>query len=319
MRQVVEARRGGGVADLQAACPARCQPIETRRQHGPGQAAPLVLILDSHRLQHPNLSHRIEPKEGVTADLTVSSFSGEVQCRVVERALAETGLDLFAVSHLSEEAIDRLSDQLKNRDSTAARTTLLPDTPRPEMLVVAMTLADGTPLSPALGIGAFAEKTLVASGQCTKVDPAARAAAVGLLGCGVMAGLGAAINTTASTMTPLSTIARWSTRSTAAQVNHQDAAPAATISFSTGNGFALSDAIARIRQVQASLNFPTQVHGEASGTAQVFQQSTQSNPILILSAFAVPPALQHRVLMWGVIGAMRSSMVSTAKSVDPSR
>jgi S-(hydroxymethyl)mycothiol dehydrogenase len=58
-----------------------------------------------------------------------------------------------------------------------------------------MTLADGTPLSPALGIGAFAEKTLVHSGQCTKVDPSARAAAVGLLGCGVMAGVGAAMNT----------------------------------------------------------------------------------------------------------------------------
>ncbi|MEY9943417.1 S-(hydroxymethyl)mycothiol dehydrogenase [Kitasatospora sp. GAS1066B] len=58
-----------------------------------------------------------------------------------------------------------------------------------------MTLLDGTELSPALGIGAFAEKTLVAAGQCTKVDPAASPAAAGLLGCGVMAGLGAAINT----------------------------------------------------------------------------------------------------------------------------
>ena len=58
-----------------------------------------------------------------------------------------------------------------------------------------MTLEDGTELSPALGIGAFAEKTLVAAGQCTKVDASARAAAVGLLGCGVMAGLGAALNT----------------------------------------------------------------------------------------------------------------------------
>ena len=58
-----------------------------------------------------------------------------------------------------------------------------------------MTLEDGTELSPALGIGAFAEKTLVAAGQCTKVDESARPAAVGLLGCGVMAGLGAAINT----------------------------------------------------------------------------------------------------------------------------
>src|SRR6187551_3097093 len=58
-----------------------------------------------------------------------------------------------------------------------------------------MTLADGTSLSPALGIGAFAEKTLVAAGQCTKVDPAARPEAAGLLGCGVMAGFGAAVNT----------------------------------------------------------------------------------------------------------------------------
>jgi S-(hydroxymethyl)mycothiol dehydrogenase len=65
--------------------------------------------------------------------------------------------------------------------------------------IQSMTLADGTPLTPALGIGAFADKTLVAAGQCTKVDPTARAAAVGLLGCGVMAGIGAAINTGAVT------------------------------------------------------------------------------------------------------------------------
>jgi S-(hydroxymethyl)mycothiol dehydrogenase len=58
-----------------------------------------------------------------------------------------------------------------------------------------MTLEDGTELSPALGIGAFAEKTLVAAGQCTKVDPGASPATAGLLGCGVMAGIGAAVNT----------------------------------------------------------------------------------------------------------------------------
>jgi len=58
-----------------------------------------------------------------------------------------------------------------------------------------MTLQDGTELSPALGIGAFAEKTLVAAGQCTTVDPTAAPEVAGLLGCGVMAGIGAAINT----------------------------------------------------------------------------------------------------------------------------
>ena len=58
-----------------------------------------------------------------------------------------------------------------------------------------MTLADGTELTPALGIGAFADKTLVHERQCTKVDSEADPAVAGLLGCGVMAGIGAAINT----------------------------------------------------------------------------------------------------------------------------
>ena len=58
-----------------------------------------------------------------------------------------------------------------------------------------MTLADGTELTAALGIGSFAEKTLVHEKQCTKVNPDEDPAAAGLLGCGIMAGLGAAVNT----------------------------------------------------------------------------------------------------------------------------
>ena len=58
-----------------------------------------------------------------------------------------------------------------------------------------MTLTTGEPLGPALGIGALAELTLVDSGQCTPVDKSVDPAAVCLLGCGVMAGLGAATNT----------------------------------------------------------------------------------------------------------------------------
>ena len=58
-----------------------------------------------------------------------------------------------------------------------------------------MTLLDGTVLAPALGIGAFADKTLVAAGQCTPVNPAVSPATAGLLGCGVMAGLGASMLT----------------------------------------------------------------------------------------------------------------------------
>ena len=58
-----------------------------------------------------------------------------------------------------------------------------------------MTLQDGTPLSAALGIGAFTELTLVDAGQAVKINPAARPEAAGLIGCGIMAGLGAAMNT----------------------------------------------------------------------------------------------------------------------------
>ncbi|MFD6104006.1 zinc-binding dehydrogenase, partial [Nocardia salmonicida] len=60
---------------------------------------------------------------------------------------------------------------------------------------VPMTLTDGTPLTPALGVGAFADKTLVHEKQCTKVDSETDPAVAGLLGCGVMAGIGAAMNT----------------------------------------------------------------------------------------------------------------------------
>ena len=61
-----------------------------------------------------------------------------------------------------------------------------------------MTLEDGTELTPALGIGSFAEKTLVAAGQCTKITAditPEQYAAIGLLGCGITAGLGAVLNT----------------------------------------------------------------------------------------------------------------------------
>ena len=101
------------------------------------------------------------------------------------------------------------------------------------------------------------------------------------------AAAGAAVNTVATTMTPLSAIARWSTGSTAAQVNHQDAAPSATISFSTNAGYSLGDAIARIQQVTADMHFAGQIRGSLAGTAKVFQQSTSSTPILIGSALLV--------------------------------
>ena len=98
------------------------------------------------------------------------------------------------------------------------------------------------------------------------------------------AAAGSAISATPRTMIPLSAIAKWSTGSTNAQVNHTDAEPSTTISFNTPPGVSLGLASARIAQVQATLNLPATVHGDFGGTAKVFQQSTSSMPILIAAA-----------------------------------
>ena len=95
---------------------------------------------------------------------------------------------------------------------------------------------------------------------------------------------GSAVNLSATTMTPLSAIARWTVGATASQVNHQDASPASTISFNTADNVSLGQASERIREVQAGLNLPPGVHGSFAGTAQVFEQSTASTPVLILLA-----------------------------------
>ncbi len=111
---------------------------------------------------------------------------------------------------------------------------------------------------------------------------------------------GAAVNLAATTMTPLSSIARWSIESSASQINHQDGAPASTISFSTADGVSLGEATQRIREVQAGLDMPQGVHGTFAGSAQVFQQSTASTPILILLAI---------IAIYIVLGILYESLI----------
>ncbi|MBS0225505.1 MAG: efflux RND transporter permease subunit [Proteobacteria bacterium] len=85
-------------------------------------------------------------------------------------------------------------------------------------------------------------------------------------------------------MTPLTSIATWHVQSAAASINHQDATPAVTISFNLPEGVTLGQASDEIRKVQASLNLPLGVRGEFAGSAQVFQQTTNTIPLLILAA-----------------------------------
>ena len=112
-------------------------------------------------------------------------------------------------------------------------------------------------------------------------------------------------------MIPLSAIAHWSTGSTNAQVNHTDAEPSTTISFNTPPGVSLGTASARIAQVQATLNLPATVHGDFGGTAKVFQQSTASMPLLVLSAL---------LAIYIVLGVLYESAIHplTALSTLPS-
>ncbi|NBC35172.1 nodulation protein [Novosphingobium sp. FSY-8] len=101
---------------------------------------------------------------------------------------------------------------------------------------------------------------------------------------GQNAATGSAVSTSASTMVPLSAIARWTDRPTAAGVTHTDGEPSATISFNLPAGVSLGQASQTIAATMAALHLPATVHGDFGGTAKMFQQTTSSTPLLILAA-----------------------------------
>jgi len=95
------------------------------------------------------------------------------------------------------------------------------------------------------------------------------------------------LSTAPATMVPLATFARFRDRPAATSVNHQDASPAATISFNLAPGKSLSDAKAAIADAEARLRLPSSVVGNFAGTAKVFEQSTAATPLLVLAALVV--------------------------------
>ncbi|HLY55898.1 MAG TPA: efflux RND transporter permease subunit [Stellaceae bacterium] len=86
---------------------------------------------------------------------------------------------------------------------------------------------------------------------------------------------------------PLSAVARYSTKIEPLTVNHQGQFDAVTLSFNLGPGVALGEAVDRIQQMQAQLNAPATVEGAFQGTAQAFQSSLKSTPLLIAAAILV--------------------------------
>jgi multidrug efflux pump len=83
---------------------------------------------------------------------------------------------------------------------------------------------------------------------------------------------------------PLLSFASYGLTNTPLAVNHQGQFAASTISFNLPLGVSLSQATTAIQKTMADLGVPGSVRGSFQGTAQTFQQSTQSQPWLILAA-----------------------------------
>ena len=94
----------------------------------------------------------------------------------------------------------------------------------------------------------------------------------------------AAVSTSKETMVPLSSVASFSTSNTPLSVSHQGSFVATTISFNIAPGKALSDASAVIAQAMQDIGMPAAIHGSFQGTAQTFQKSLQTVPLLIGAA-----------------------------------
>jgi multidrug efflux pump len=83
---------------------------------------------------------------------------------------------------------------------------------------------------------------------------------------------------------PLSALARFETRTAPLAISHQGQFPAVTISFDPAPGVSLGAAVDAIREAGAAIGLPPSVRADFAGTARAFQESLQSEPILILAA-----------------------------------
>ena len=111
---------------------------------------------------------------------------------------------------------------------------------------------------------------------------------------------GQAVNIMPSTMVPLSTMASWKQRATAASINHQDAGIATTISFNLADGVSLSQAKEAIRHAEHTIGLPSNVRGSFQGTAKAFEQSQNSQVLLIAAAL---------IVIYIVLGVLYESLI----------
>ncbi len=122
---------------------------------------------------------------------------------------------------------------------------------------------------------------------------------------------GQPLSTQASTMVPLSAIASFAERATAASVSHQDAELASTVSFNVSPGMSLADGQAALRRAETAIMMPASVRGSFQGNARVFQETQGRQPLLIVAAL---------VVIYIVLGVLYESLVHplTVLSTIPS-
>jgi multidrug efflux pump len=85
---------------------------------------------------------------------------------------------------------------------------------------------------------------------------------------------------------PLSAFSHLGQGNTYLQVNHQGVFPAVTITFNLDPSIPLGDAVAAIQNIERAVGLPSSIHGGFQGTAQAFQDSLSTEPLLILAALA---------------------------------
>jgi hydrophobe/amphiphile efflux-1 (HAE1) family protein len=92
------------------------------------------------------------------------------------------------------------------------------------------------------------------------------------------------VSTPSGQQIPLSTVARFTNRIAPLTLSHQGQFPAVTISFNLAPGVALGQAVEKIKQLQVDLKTPITLDGAFQGTAQAFQSSLSSTPLLVAAA-----------------------------------
>jgi len=227
-----------------------------------------------------------QQQKGLETDLVIDRSSAG-RLGVTASQIDNTLYDAFGQRQVS--TIYSAQNQYHVVMEVAPRYWQSPETLKDIYVSTAGGNASGTQTSNAVvGTVAASTKTSTTPTAATIASSSARNAATNALantGKG-SASSGAAVSTSKETMIPLASFTSYGPGNTALAVNHQGSFVAATISFNLAPGASLSDATVAVEQAMVRIGMPASIHGSFQGTAQTFQDSLTTMPILLLTALA---------------------------------